>query len=170
MQESSKPAGSADGPPATLPSQGQSGEGGNGKKPPILSIWLDAIYKAYPRHDAPRPAKERIHQALERIIEEQQLEPILAFEYLCGRTRLYATAVSHWPKGDERFIPMPSTWFNQDRYLADESAWVRKEYAPAARDSKRCKLSKGPLPDSAVGPTDKEWELLVAASEEEKVF
>jgi hypothetical protein len=44
---------------------------------------------------------------------------------LLEKTRLYATVRGK----DKAFIPHPSTWFNQDRFLDDPETWKPK--APA---------------------------------------
>ena len=70
----------------------------------------DAIYKAYPRHTAPKPAYKAIRIAAAKF----------GVEYLLERTRKYAAAVQG---GNPKFIPHPATWFNQERFREDESEW-----------------------------------------------
>lgn len=68
------------------------------------------VYKAYPRHVGKPLAIKAILKALKSI----------SFEELIKRTRDYAEAVKRSRK-DLQYIPMPSTWFNQERYNDDIS-------------------------------------------------
>ena len=68
------------------------------------------VYKAYPRHVGKPLAIKAILKALKSI----------SFEELIKRTRDYAEAVKRSHK-DLQYIPMPSTWFNQERYNDDIS-------------------------------------------------
>lgn len=68
------------------------------------------VYKAYPRHVGKPLAIRAIKTALKSI----------SFEELIKRTRDYAEAVKRSHK-DLQYIPMPSTWFNQERYNDDIS-------------------------------------------------
>lgn len=91
----------------------------------VLSV--DAIYAIYPRKDAPRAAKTSIEKAAKRL-KDREPDPLA---YLMERTRLYATAVAMWPntlrytKEGRDTVPMPTTWFNQDRFDVNPGIWSR---------------------------------------------
>jgi len=72
------------------------------------------IYNAYPRHVAPGAARKAI---------EKVLDGGVPYETLLDRTRAYARAKEGC---DKKYIPHPSTWFNQERYADDPDEW-RKE-------------------------------------------
>lgn len=94
-----------------------------------LKEWLD-IYEAYPKKVGRPAALKAIASACQRISPAE----------LLSRTVAYAKAVSG---KDPRYIPHPSTWFNQDRFLDDPSTWnpeaakserhVRRDTTPAAK-------------------------------------
>jgi hypothetical protein len=74
-----------------------------------------AIYAAYPRHDAPEAAYRSIKKALKET----------PYDRLLLLTLDYKFAVRDWPANEKQFIPMPSTFFNQKRYNADQETWKR---------------------------------------------
>jgi len=77
---------------------------------------IEQIYAAYPRKEAPRDAKKAIAKVLK---EGKSGDELLAI------TARYAAAVATWPKGDEKFIPYPATWFNRGSYDDDPATWER---------------------------------------------
>lgn len=76
-----------------------------------------ALYEAYPYHDAKPKALAAIEKALER---EDYL-------HLMESTLAYAEATATWAAEDKRYIPLPATWFNGERYNGDRSRWIRGE-------------------------------------------
>jgi hypothetical protein len=71
----------------------------------------EAIYQAYPRHDAKQPALKAIAKALAKTA---------AAELLAAVTE-YAEAV----KGQEtKYIPHPASWFNDERWTDDRATWT----------------------------------------------
>ncbi|MCG8511031.1 MAG: hypothetical protein MI741_17545 [Rhodospirillales bacterium] len=108
----------------------------NKKNPPNppkggRSVQLESIYLEYPRKVGKSKALTSIDQALKRLTNgderpegEVLWPPPDVADWLRERVRLFARA----PAGQRgKFTPHPSTWFNQGRYLDDESEWQRKE-------------------------------------------
>ena len=82
-----------------------------------------SIYEAYPRHDGPGACSKQIIAALE-------IEP---FESLLEATQAFCAAVRRWDKADQdQFTPMASTWFGQQRWMADRKTWERRSTAKPA--------------------------------------
>lgn len=80
-----------------------------------------SIYEAYPRHDGPGACSKQIVAALE-------IEP---FDSLLEATQAFCAAVRRWDKADQdQFTPMASTWFGQQRWMADRKTWERKTKTP----------------------------------------
>ncbi len=76
-----------------------------------------AIYEAYPRKDGPGSCSKQIIAALE-------IEP---FDSLLEATQAFCIAVRKWDQEDQdQYTPMASTWFSQQRWLADRKTWERK--------------------------------------------
>lgn len=73
---------------------------------------IDAIYQAYPRHVGVKKAKQSIAAALRS--ED--------FEVLLNTTQEFARFVKR-RSIPEKFIAMPSTWFNQERYKEPVGAY-----------------------------------------------
>ena len=76
-----------------------------------LSSQAELIYSVYPKQVG-KPAALR---AIRRAISLQ------TFEVVLERTRLYAATYN----GEPRFMPNPSTFFNQARYMDDPATWRR---------------------------------------------
>lgn len=92
---------------------------------PIIS----EIYKCYPRKEGRGAAFKSIAAALERLLKGQDSPGDLfhslddAVIYLTQRVKLFAGS----PAGQAgEYTPHPATWFNQKRYLDDESNWSRR--------------------------------------------
>jgi hypothetical protein len=71
---------------------------------------IDTIYMAYPRKVGCKAAKKSIIRALREVPYDQLLSIVQA----------YAEAVEGREK---RYIPIPTTFFNQGRYLDDPAEW-----------------------------------------------
>ena len=73
----------------------------------------EEIYKLYPLKVAKKAGIDAIKKALKKTSKEVLIESVTA----------YAAA----KKLDPTFINNPATWFNQERWLDDRSAWQPKE-------------------------------------------
>lgn len=74
------------------------------------------IYQAYPRKVGPAAAMKAIEKACKLIEPKELLQAV----------RDYEAATSQWPEADRDYIPMPTTWFNQQRWLEDRKEWTRR--------------------------------------------
>lgn len=75
---------------------------------------VDAIYKAYPKHEDGAEGKKAIRKALK----------LRKAEFLLERTRLYAQSRVNHPKHPD-FTPLCATWFNKRRFDDDPASWTR---------------------------------------------
>lgn len=75
---------------------------------------VEKIYQTFPRHEGKGAAIAEIEKALRRVDGEVLLANVR--EYAGGEY------VRTAPK---KYIPMPSTWFHQSRWLDDHAAWHR---------------------------------------------
>lgn len=75
-----------------------------------LSAHAEAVYAEYPRKVA-KP------DAIKAIIKAFTVSP---FETLLDQTKLFAKAVAG---REQRYIPHPATWFNQQRFNDDPTTW-----------------------------------------------
>lgn len=73
-------------------------------------LMAEAIYAEYPRKIAKVAAIKAIAKQLSQY----------DFTYILEQTKLYAKAREGC---DHKFTPYPSTWFNQERFTDDPSAW-----------------------------------------------
>lgn len=89
---------------------------------------IKTIYKAYPRHLAPKKAYASISKAIQEISEQDKISIEEAGKWLLEKTKKFAAspmaAGLNSPEGN--FIKHPSTWFNQGCYLEDEKDWQAK--------------------------------------------
>lgn len=74
---------------------------------------IELIYDAYPKKVGKPEAFRAIRKALEKV----------GFDYLLEKTKAYAMAVSK-TSVDSRYIPHPSTWYNQERFNDDIDSGV----------------------------------------------
>ena len=84
----------------------------------------DAIYQAYPRHEARGEAIKAAAKALASV----------PFDALLAAVQEYATATAKWPPSDRKYIPLPASWLNARRWEDDRAAWVR--FAPDSRPTR----------------------------------
>jgi len=87
----------------------------------------ELIYGEYPRKEGHRVALVAIEKAIGRIRKGEGAIPPLpdlreAQVYLYRRTQCYARSPAG-ARADKTLIPHPATWYNQSRYLDDESNW-----------------------------------------------
>lgn len=87
----------------------------------------EIVYCEYPRKVGKRKALDSIESAIKRLVSGESKVPMNrddATVFLIQRTQLFAKS----PAGNAgTYTPHPTTWFNQSRYLDDESEWSRKE-------------------------------------------
>lgn len=105
----------------------------------------EAIYALYPKKVGHGAAIKSIRKALKSSgLTELEMQ---------GRVRSYAEAVKLWPEQDKTYVPMPSTWFNQQRYMDDPAEWSRTNpVEPQTRFSE--KKEKGGAADFSLVPVD----------------
>lgn len=73
------------------------------------------IWKAWPIKKARGAAVPAITKALKKV---RLAELLIAVDE-------YAAALKTWKPEDMKFVPMCSTWMNQERWLDDRKEWVR---------------------------------------------
>jgi Recombination endonuclease VII len=83
------------------------------KKGESEGIDAESIYAEYPKKVGKPKALMAIRGAL-RVCEKTRLLEL---------TKAYAIAVAH---EDDRFIPYPATWYNQQRFFDDPKTWIRE--------------------------------------------
>lgn len=113
-------------PPGKTGCEGSTMEGAKRRVSTEVEADILAIYDAYPRKEGRKVAIESIRKAIKG--------GSLA-DHLLERTRLYAAATATWNEHDRKFIPHPSTWFNQGRYDDDPEVWKRDYSRPDQRQS-----------------------------------
>ncbi len=102
--------------PPTPPKEIGKGKGDSGDKhcnEHAYSITPETIYAEYPLKVGRPVALRSIAKAMLKV------EPVKLLEL----TKAYAIRRA----GDKSFVPHPSTWFNQERYLDDPSTWNNHE-------------------------------------------
>lgn len=87
-------------------------------KPVLTNTIAETIYAAYPRREGKKAALKAIAAAMRDVPSSDLLQ----------KTMQYAKAVSKWSRHvrykDQRdLVPFPQKWFNQGRYMDDQSAW-----------------------------------------------
>jgi hypothetical protein len=80
----------------------------------------ESIYQEYPRKEARKPGITAIIKAM------KSNDP----EWLRERTKAYASAIG-WK--EKRYIPLPATWFNEERFNDDPENWLQ----PSGQQSKQ---------------------------------
>jgi len=71
------------------------------------------IYNEYPRKVGKLAALKAIEKAMATSV----------FAELLNATTAYRNATNCWSTEKQSFIPHPTTWFNQGRYLDDPKTW-----------------------------------------------
>jgi hypothetical protein len=93
------------------PPQSPKGESVGSPITETLLQHAEEVYDAYPR----KVGKPTALRAIKRAIEKY------GFRVILSRTKLFAATCDAEP----RFIPHPSTWFNQERFNDDPETWRR---------------------------------------------
>lgn len=84
----------------------------------------NTIFNEFPRKEARGPAVKAITKALALIQKEDGLCSVDAHEWLLRKTVLYRRHINHMlatGQKEPQFIPMPATFYNQQRYRDSES-------------------------------------------------
>lgn len=117
------------------------------------------IYQAYPRKVGPAAAMKSIEKACKLIDPKELLQAV----------RDYEAATSQWPEADRDYIPMPTTWFNQQRWMEDRKEWTRKipraqssEAAKAPAELPKWKTDRIAMAEDAVRLAERELRSLTA--------
>ena len=117
------------------------------------------IYQAYPRKVGPAAAMKAIEKACKLIDPKELLQAV----------RDYEAATSQWPEADRDYIPMPTTWFNQQRWMEDRKEWTRKipraqspEAAKAPAELPKWKTDRIAMAEDAVRLAERELRSLTA--------
>ena len=74
---------------------------------------IEALYQAYPKHEAKAPS----FKAIEKSLKKKPFDELLAI------VQVYAAKTGKQiaeGKLEKQYIPLPSTWFNQERYEDDD--------------------------------------------------
>jgi len=87
----------------------------NGKEWSVDAVAL-IIYNYYPR----KVGRTKALASIIKCLMEGE-DPVL----MRNATRKYAECVASWPEEEKRYIPHPSTWFNQGRFMDDPENWLR---------------------------------------------
>lgn len=84
-------------------------------KPSPAATDAEIVYALYPRKQGKRGALKAIEGALKRN----------SLTTLSEATAAFAQAVGKWDAKDLKFVPHPSTWFNDGRFDDDRTLWER---------------------------------------------
>lgn len=79
------------------------------------------FYASYPRPSGKEAAAKAYERAQQRLQAQRIQDRGEVAAYLLERVTAFAKS----PKGMGEFVPHPSTWLNQGRYLDDDSEWER---------------------------------------------
>lgn len=110
--------------PGSQEGKGLLGKEGKGKDRPIGLVQptpkftedqVQAIYQAYPKHEAKQDALKAIRTALAKVAPETLLEAVTA----------YALATAQWAESDREYIPLPASWIRAGRWEDDRKNWIR---------------------------------------------
>jgi hypothetical protein len=147
--------------PILVISKKTEGKGREGKEKGIGGVTAEDIYSVYPKKVGRADALKAIAKAMTRKPAQE----------LFDKTKAYHDACFKWPKGEEKFIPHPATWFNRESYDDDPATWQRtqgderangrrfeqrNDYSayqpPVAMDPDAGPLASQPEGSSAAGP------------------
>lgn len=109
-----------------------------------------SIYESFPRKEGRRKALEEIDKAISRLATDPGYDIERKLQKITDETsaaRFIHEAVLEFAKSPagnrhgengQNFVPHPSTWFHQDRFLDERSEW----YAGGTPTNKPCVLGK----------------------------
>lgn len=107
-----------EGMPASCSSSSSSSSNKRTPKASLSDEELMLVYKAYPRREAPAAARKAIRKAAERLAKVKGISQADALAMLRQRVEAYAEQ-KRFEGTDLQFIPLPATWFNQERYESE---------------------------------------------------
>ncbi len=92
----------------------------------IPGTTAEDVYAAYPNKVGRPKALKSIATAAKKLDASGPLDGHdNGMDYLLELTRAFARCVARWPDADRGYVPHPTTWFNQERYLDDPDTWTR---------------------------------------------
>jgi len=96
----------------------------------VGTITAADIYAAYPRHEGRGAALKAISKAMGKIAATDLLQ---ATKDYAAAVRTWAPTVRYTAAGSDT-VPMPTTFFNQERWTDDRQSWQRGavKHTPAA--------------------------------------
>jgi hypothetical protein len=83
--------------------------------PKFTEDQVQAIYQAYPKHEAKQDALKAIRTALAKVSPDALIEAVHA----------YAAAVTEWSAEDREYIPLPASWIRKGKWEDDRKNWIR---------------------------------------------
>ncbi len=113
---------------------------------------VEEIYLAYPRKEGKAKACEKIRLALRKVSYDELLRAVQEY----AASRYVKTAPL-------KFIPMPQTWFHQERWLDDRTCWNRsfeeEKKPPSLRDTCLDKANQEASKEKYRGSLGTTWDL-----------
>ena len=113
---------------------------------------VEEIYRAYPRKEGKAKACEKIRLALRKVSYDELLRAVQEY----AASRYVKTAPL-------KFIPMPQTWFHQERWLDDRTCWNRsfeeEKKPPSLRDTCLDKANQEASKEKYRGSLGTTWDL-----------
>lgn len=99
--------------------------------PQNSDLMVEMLCGAHPKNLKPKKSE---HEAMAAIIREAQKFGGTqgAYEYLLGRTKLYAEMTAAWSEKDQQFIVSAEVFFRDKCYQVDEKLWVKGVSVDAA--------------------------------------
>lgn len=91
----------------------------SGAMTPEQTEQCEVVWKLYPQCHR-KVAKPKGIQAIRKAIVKSGFDVVHTAAY--G----YRDAVDKWSAEDMQFVPMPSTFYGQERYMDDPATWVRR--------------------------------------------
>jgi len=86
----------------------------------------EALYALYPK----KVGKGAAIKAIVKVLKSGEVTEL----ELLPTVRAYAEAVNQWSEQDKTYVPNPSTWFNQKRYMDDPATWQRDDSTASNRN------------------------------------
>lgn len=81
----------------------------------ISHALAEQIYAAYPKKQARGSGLAAIRKAMKKVSGLELLKHV----------QEYSSAVATWPAGERQFVPMCSSFMNQERWADDRKEWRR---------------------------------------------
>lgn len=90
----------------------------------VMVVLVEEIYEAYPRKVGRPDALKAIRSAVLRAAKSLAGQKLPPGQELLARTRAFGE-LARKHDADLAFVPHPSTWFHQDRFLDSAEEWAR---------------------------------------------